>query len=88
MTTVGGCELPVESEQSLVAGFILLVVLEIGKYTLRLSLQLSNLDALVEVLILSVYRALKLYRESRGRLLVLLLQHNIGYFAICLGMHT
>jgi len=32
MLTVGGCVLPVDSQQPLIAGYILLVVLEIGKY--------------------------------------------------------
>ncbi|KAG1738728.1 hypothetical protein EDB19DRAFT_880450 [Suillus lakei] len=65
----GGCELPTDSQQPLVAGYILLVVLEI------------------EVLVLSVYRATKLYRASRGALLVLLVQHNVGYFAACLALN-
>ncbi|KAJ8595580.1 hypothetical protein M405DRAFT_806896 [Rhizopogon salebrosus TDB-379] len=65
----GGCDLPADSQQPLVAGYILLVVLEI------------------EVLVLSVYKALKTYRESRGRLVALLLQHNIGYFAACLALN-
>jgi hypothetical protein len=70
-----------------VAGYILLVVLEIGKYShCILPSSSPSLHALVEVLVLSVYKALKTYRESRGRLVALLLQHNIGYFAACLGL--
>ncbi|KAG2127894.1 uncharacterized protein EDB93DRAFT_1185913 [Suillus bovinus] len=65
----GGCDLPAHSQQPLIAGYILLVVLEL------------------EVLVLSVYRAFKLYRASRGVLLVLLVQHNVGYFAACLVLN-
>ncbi|KAG2145182.1 hypothetical protein DEU56DRAFT_789206 [Suillus clintonianus] len=65
----GGCDLPANTQQPLVAGYILLVVLEI------------------EVLVLSVYKALQLYRASRGTLLVLLVQHNVGYFAACLALN-
>lgn len=63
----GGCDLPADSQQPLIAGYILLVILEI------------------EVLVLSVYRAFKLYRASQ--LLVLLVQHNVGYFAACLTLN-
>lgn len=66
----GGCDLPADSQQPLIAGYILLVILEI------------------EVLVLSVYRAFKLYRASRGVLLVLLVQHNVGYFAACLTLNS
>ncbi|KAG0707903.1 hypothetical protein DFH29DRAFT_558556 [Suillus ampliporus] len=65
----GGCDLPAYTQQPLIAGYILLVALEI------------------EVLVLSVYKAFKMYREIRGTLLVLLVQHNVGYFAACLALN-
>ncbi|KAG2145184.1 hypothetical protein DEU56DRAFT_195984 [Suillus clintonianus] len=41
----------------------------------------------IEVLVLSVYKAFKMYHASRGTLLVLLVQHNVGYFATCLALN-
>ncbi|KAG1741519.1 uncharacterized protein EDB91DRAFT_1130896 [Suillus paluster] len=68
--TFGGCELPAYTQQPLMAGYILLVALEI------------------EVFVLSVYKAFKMYRASEGTLAVLFVQHNVGYFAACLALNA
>ncbi|KAG2340932.1 hypothetical protein BDR05DRAFT_482049 [Suillus weaverae] len=74
-----------DSQQPLIAGYILLVILEIGKSAAFYHPSYSIFFATSEVLVLSVYRAFKLYRASQ--LLVLLVQHNVGYFAACLTLN-